>query len=95
MAKFTMEELKQSFKDQMKELYTRYFGLILTNQAIDEEILNRIGEFGSKYVCEVRDIIDELGGNSDELTKEWFIEVLNELKLGDVLKEYIYGNDES
>lgn len=94
MSKLTMETLEKSFKDNTGTLYRMYLEAILCKGSVDDDLQDRVENEMSDYVAEVTECVIKLGGDSDIVMK-WFKESLNEIKIGDIVFDYIERQEES
>ena len=94
MSKITMESLKQSFKGELKTLYSEYVKRTLVDGTVDTELIQRVTTGLDAYVAEVHDCIEDLDGDPD-VVLEWMRESLNEIRLGDLIFNAIEDQKES
>ena len=94
MSKLTMESLEKSCKDNTTTLYSMYIEAMLCKGNVDNDLQDRIEEELPEYIGKVTECVIDIGGDPDVVMR-WFKEGLNEIKIGDIVFDYIERQEES
>lgn len=95
MSSMDLKHVEKTYKDNVKKLFGEYLKAVLTTGTVDEDLANRVSDGLIGYSSDLEDyVVVTLGGDPDAI-KTWLIEALNDIKLGEMLIEYIKGEMES